>query len=200
MTVRDPEATREGLLAAGFEEIYGNGYQGARVDRILERTGVTKGAFYHHFPTKRALCEAVLDEVIGTRVAEMWVEPLRETKDPLTTIRATFESCAVELSSGAMLACGCPLNKLAEEMAPLDEGLRERIHRHFEIWRNGIELALDRGRQAGSVAPDTDPREASFFILASIEGAMSLMKSAQDPRILEGCARGLGRYLESLRP
>ena len=51
-TVRNPDQTRARLLEAAFEEIYQHGFQGMRVDEILERTGLKKGAFYHHFSTQ----------------------------------------------------------------------------------------------------------------------------------------------------
>lgn len=52
--VRDKDVTRARLLQAGFEEVYGHGFQAASTDRILERLDLTKGAFFHHFSSKQA--------------------------------------------------------------------------------------------------------------------------------------------------
>jgi len=56
---RDPQATRQALLLAAFEEIHEQGFRAASLDRILERAGCTKGALYHHFENKTALGYAV---------------------------------------------------------------------------------------------------------------------------------------------
>ena len=47
---RDADATRTRLLDIAFAEIHGHGYQGLRIDTLLEKAKLTKGAFYHHFP------------------------------------------------------------------------------------------------------------------------------------------------------
>ncbi len=48
--VRDPDQTRSRLIAAAFYEIYENGFQGMRVEEILKRTGLKKGALYIILP------------------------------------------------------------------------------------------------------------------------------------------------------
>ena len=63
--VRDAEATRARLLDVAFSEIYQHGYQGLRVDALLAMARLTKGAFYHHFPSKTALGIAVIDELLA---------------------------------------------------------------------------------------------------------------------------------------
>jgi len=47
------DVTREKILDAAFHEIHRYGFQSASLANILERTGLTKGALYHHFPTSR---------------------------------------------------------------------------------------------------------------------------------------------------
>ena len=64
MVKRDPEQTRQNILAAAFEEVHGNGFRGASLERILADTGLTKGALYHHFPNKDALGHALIDETL----------------------------------------------------------------------------------------------------------------------------------------
>ncbi|WP_342438759.1 TetR/AcrR family transcriptional regulator [Paenibacillus sp. FSL L8-0436] len=45
----------ESLLMAAVEEFLEKGYDGASVDAIAKRAGVSKGGFYHHFPNKEVL-------------------------------------------------------------------------------------------------------------------------------------------------
>src|ERR1041385_2107660 len=65
---RDKEITRARLLQAGFDEVYAHGFQAASIDRILERLDLTKGAFFHHFPTKQAFGYALVDETIADMI------------------------------------------------------------------------------------------------------------------------------------
>lgn len=49
------EDTRLALLAAGRDLFAKKGFSGATTAEIAARAGVTEGAFFHHFPNKKAL-------------------------------------------------------------------------------------------------------------------------------------------------
>lgn len=59
------ERTRLAILDAAAAEFDAHGYEGARLDRIIERTGATKGAVYFHFPSKLAIARALVEEKYG---------------------------------------------------------------------------------------------------------------------------------------
>ena len=78
---RDADATRQRILDAGAVEIHRHGFRNASVESILADTGLTKGAFYHHFAAKADLGYAVIDESIRTQVLTKWVEPIEAALD-----------------------------------------------------------------------------------------------------------------------
>ena len=43
------------LVQAAFREVHKSGFENAGLDTILAATGVTKGALYYHFGSKKAL-------------------------------------------------------------------------------------------------------------------------------------------------
>lgn len=197
MVVRNPNHTRDGLLQAGFDEIYRHGFGSARIDRILDRTSVTKGAFYHHFATKRALGEAIVDELIWGRIYEGWIRPLDETDDAIGTLVRLMEATLLD-ASDERLRCGCPLGNVAQELSPVDEGFRQRIHRVFDRWTQAVAAALERGRRSGRVRTATDPQQAAVFIIASFEGGIAMAKQSRDRQTLRTLAAAMRSYLESL--
>jgi AcrR family transcriptional regulator len=196
---RDPEATRQLLLQAAFEEIYAHGFQAASLDSILAKTGVTKGALYHHFKNKLALGYAVVDEVIRPMMRESWVDSMATGDDPIQAIAETFHNAHHERGEMAS-QLGCPLNNLAQEMSGLDEGFRQRIQRALETWHQGLAQALRRGQSKGFVDESVDPERAATFILASLEGIIGLAKNAQSTEVFHDSWYGLERFLDSLRP
>ncbi len=195
---RNPDETRRHLLEAAYEEIHRVGFQAASLGRILERTGVTKGALYHHFPNKKALGYAVVDEVIRAQLHAGWVVPLRSADDPVDGIIRVLSERAAEMGDH-LVQLGCPLNNLAQEMAPVDEGFRRRIEALFHLWRGGIAEALRRGQREGRVREDRVAEDCALYIVSSIEGCVGAAKSAQDRRVLIACSGGLLDYLEGLR-
>jgi AcrR family transcriptional regulator len=58
----DPERTRADILAVATEEFAEQGFSGARVDMIAERTRTTKRMIYYYFGSKDGLYLAVLEE------------------------------------------------------------------------------------------------------------------------------------------
>ena len=59
------ERTIAAILEAGRALMTASGYVGVTVDDVVSRAGVAKGGFYHHFSSKQALLDAVVDQVQG---------------------------------------------------------------------------------------------------------------------------------------
>jgi len=55
------EETRSNILQAAVECFAQHGYEATGVNEICQRAGVTKGAFYHHFPSKQAVFTELLN-------------------------------------------------------------------------------------------------------------------------------------------
>ncbi|MBT3024450.1 MAG: TetR/AcrR family transcriptional regulator [Candidatus Thiodiazotropha sp. (ex Lucina aurantia)] len=194
----DADATRRSLLEAAYEEIHRFGFQAASLNAILERTGVTKGALYHHFSSKLQLGYAVLDEHIAEELQRLWFEPLRQPGHPIDVLMGTIMKMG-EHYQCEEITLGCPLNNLAQEMSAIDDGFRQRIDSIYKRWQESIETLLTRGQQEGSVSTAIDPADTAFFILASLEGCMSMAKNAQSHDELMRCGKALSIYLNSLR-
>jgi TetR/AcrR family transcriptional regulator, transcriptional repressor for nem operon len=194
---KNPARTRERLLAAAFSEIYTTGYQGSDLNSILGRAGVTKGALYHHFGSKEALGHAVVDQFVAKITSDKWLAPLDDIDDPIDALIDIVEGTSF---SDEAVAGGCPLNNLAQEMSPLDDGFRQRLNKLFSEWIGGVADALRLGQANGKVRRDIDARESAMFMVAAYEGFISLAKTAQDPALLRSGVRQVVVYLNSLRP
>ncbi len=194
---RPREETRQRLLEAAFEEIHRYGFQAASISRILRHTGVTKGALYHHFPSKKALGYAVLDELIRDRMREFWIEPLHRG-DPIDVMIQTITEAGREMTLDD-IRLGCPLANLSQEMSPVDEGFRERIEAIYAEWRQGLSEALRRGQAAGQVRADVDTDATAVLVVASLEGCLASAKNAQRHELLIQCGGALIRFLDGLR-
>ncbi len=193
---RNPERTRDRLLQAAFQEVYRSGFRGADLETILGKSGVTKGALYHHFDSKEALGYALVDEVILGMISNKWFRPLQNSENPIDALIGVVQSTSL---APEHIRCGCPLNNLAQEMSPLDEGFRKRLAKIFRQWHDGIAAALREGQKRGMVRSDVDPDETAIFLIAVNEGCWSLAKNSQDVRVLKSGIRSMIRYLESLR-
>jgi len=196
---KTPEDTRQSILGAAFQEFYRNGFQGGSVNKIVETAGITKGALFHHFAGKRELAFAVIDEIIEPILKARWLAPFVESADPIASLQqAIRQRVKDDIKSGAFLQ-GCPLNNLAQEMSPLDEGFRARIDALYDAWREGIAEAMSAGRKAGKVRKDASPREVAALVVAAQMGIWGTGKSSRDDDLMIQAGDALCGYLETLK-
>lgn len=60
-----PEETVRKILDAALELFCDKGYEATTVLDIIACTGMTRGAFYHHFRSKEEVLDALLDKLFG---------------------------------------------------------------------------------------------------------------------------------------
>jgi TetR/AcrR family transcriptional repressor of nem operon len=143
VSIKAPDSTRQKLLQAAFTEIYRHGFQAASLTQILSDTGLTKGALYHYFPDKKALGLAVVEEIVRPLLAEMMFKPIAETRQPLLTMQKLLIAKAAE-DDPLIVALGCPLNNLMQEMSPVDETFRLHLNNISGLGGGGGEGAHTR--------------------------------------------------------
>ena len=81
------ESTRQRLIVVARELFASHGYQDTSVQEVLDRSGVSRGALYHHFQSKEALFEAVLEEV-ERELADAIIQASAEATTSGATLRA----------------------------------------------------------------------------------------------------------------
>lgn len=194
---RDPARTRAEILAVAFSEIYRRGFQAVSVNDIVKKAGLTKGAFFYHFPTKQDLGYALVDETLPELTLARWVRPLAAHKNPLHGIATTLEQI-IKNTPESSLGFGCPLNNLIQEMAPVDPVFRRKLKAVIETWISGVEKELQRAQAAGQLKAATNPRQLAEFVVMSHEGAYGLTKSLRDRNVFLSLHASLAAYLKSV--
>lgn len=198
--IKAPEATRHKILMAAFAEFYKHGFQGGSLNHIVEVAGTTKGALFHHFTGKQDLGYAVLDEIIGPILQQRWLAPLTNSRDPIADMKKTFRQYIKEDIESGHYTQGCPLNNMAQEMSPLDEGFRKRIDKFYAAWRKCYADALAEGIKHGKVRKNVKPEEAAALIVASQMGIWGTGKSSRSKELMTQAGEAISAYLDSLKP
>lgn len=184
---------------SAFCEIHRQGFQAASIANILQDTGLTKGALYHHFPTKHALGLAVIDEVIKGRLEGLIFKRLRESDQPVETLLDIIATIDKKVPSDFVML-GCPLNNLMQEMSPLDELFQAQLSGVLGIWQKTVEGALKRGQKQGEIRTDVNYKAAALFIVSAWEGCIGVAKNMQSPKAFSTCMQQLHGYVQGLMP
>jgi len=92
--VEQGRATRAALIKVATELFAAHGYEATAIPAILQAAGVSRGALYHHFESKEALFEAVLESVEADVMARA-TRAAAAARDPLEGLR---RGCAAYLA------------------------------------------------------------------------------------------------------
>ena len=197
MQAKQRDVTRDKLLQAAFGEIHRNGFQAASIAKVLADTGLTKGALYHHFRSKRELGLAVIDEMIGPRLDEAVFRPVRDSEHPLQALLGVLDE-KIRASDPEIIKWGCPLNNLMQEMSPLDDGFKDRLTGILKTWRRTLTDGLLQAQRQGEVGVQVDCKAAALYIVASWEGCIGVAKSLQSTKAYQLCLEQLRAYVSGL--
>jgi TetR/AcrR family transcriptional repressor of nem operon len=172
---RNIEVSRKEILDVAFVEIFMHGFQGVSIDNIVKKTSMTKGAFYHNFPTKLDLGYALVDDVIKPMILERWIDPLTEYDNPLEGILFQMQRLMGDVEP-EVLKFGCPLNNLVQEMTPLDQGFKKRLRAALTLWVDEMDKHLKRAQMNGIIKRNINTREVAHFVVMAHEGFYGMMK------------------------
>jgi AcrR family transcriptional regulator len=177
------ERTIAAILGAGRALMTEAGYAGVTVDDVTARAGVAKGAFYHHFSSKKALLDAVVDQLQGEIADELRAD---RRPDPLSS-----DDLAAALEGYLRRAAHPARRRLVLVEGPEVLGWerwREIDDAHFAgMTRAGLAAILPAG---------TDPERVSAttrLVLGAVMEAALATGRAPDPD------RAASRYGEVLR-
>lgn len=176
--------TRRRLFLAALDVFRRDGVQGCRIEDIATQAGVSRAAFYFHFPTK----EAVLAELLGESEANFVeaVAGLPESASIEEVVDCTAEAMASSWSADAPLFVevgAVALRRTAESLVNREDayGIREELARRFE-------LASDRQE----LIPGVPPQALADLILASFFAVAMGWTHTRPEVSLETALRGAG--------
>lgn len=187
----DSAATRDRLLSVARAKFAELGYQSATNKGIADAAGITTGAIYHYFGSKRDLYGAVFDHVettvygryrsvlvegatFATNFAALLDEAVRIYEDD-----ATIAQFFIEVQTDAMRN---------EDLAPL--ATRQA--------RNTIKLIapiVGDAQAAGEFGPDVEERAVVYAMMSVMTGVARFSAGLDDPSVLAAATEILTRLV-----
>lgn len=191
----DPKGMRQKLLDIAAETFQARGYHATSLGDLMQAAGVSGGALHHHFPTKKAIGLAVIEERVTVAVEETWIAPMRGAANAREGVGAVFTAVADELDAQGFVR-GCPLNNLAHELSLADPDFRVALARVFGRWQQAVADRIDGDARL----PAADRDGLAVLVVAAYSGAMSLAKASQSAEPLRACLKELDRLLADDQP
>lgn len=171
--------TKTALLAEAESLVRTVGYAAFSYADLSERVGIRKASIHHHFPTKEALGNALIDSYLERFVADLERLAARrlDTKGKLLAYGDFF---AGGMRDGLMPLCGA----LAADAAYLPASMQSRVARFFRIHLDWLERILQAGLAAGDVRKDLRPDRSALLVLSTLQGASLVAWALKDPGVM----------------
>lgn len=194
-----PVTARDRLLEAAVKLVRTNGYSATSVDDLCREAGVTKGAFFHHFPTKEALGVAAAVYWSSSTSGFFAAAPYHHHADPVDRVLGYIDF-RVALIGGPAESFSCVAGTMVQEAFRSSAAIR--IACEASIMGNCAALTDDIAQaMAQRGVTGTSAESLARHVQAVIQGAYVLAKT-QEPDAAADLAREqlghLRRYLAML--
>ena len=199
MQIRSEE-TQAHIKAAAISAFSQSGFDAASVADICGRAGVSKGAFYHHFPSKQDLFLVIMedwlrgiDSLLFSKT-ESGVSVPRRIAEMGNKMGIIFQAASGQL----------PMFMEFMVQASRDATVWNAVIAPYRRFQQQFAALLEQGVQEGSIQPDADVEQAAHALISLAVGI--LLQGVVDPRaadwkgvtnagvamIIDGITRGEG--------
>jgi AcrR family transcriptional regulator len=169
------EATRRKILDAAVDVFTEVGFAAADRGAIIERTGMTKGAFYHHFDSMESLASAIIEDGSNLVVAE------------LSSMSDSFSPALENILHGTFVTADLfATNKVvrtAEQLTLAFGKFNDNIgtaSAAYAVWIEAMTAEARRAIAEGDIREELDPQVVSESIIGATFGARMMGQRTGD--------------------
>jgi AcrR family transcriptional regulator len=188
------EATRRLIMDAAAGAFAEKGYAGASLNDLIKEAGVTKGAFYFHFPSKEALALAVLrfkQEQWAGRVLAATMKHQGSMDQMNAMVEALIKLHETDRASRA-------ISRICWELSE-DPELIPQLSPQFNVWVEMTASLFARAQQEGQIRADLDPQAMGEAAVATFIG-LEIMSKVEGRELGPRVRRYVDLYRQAFAP
>jgi AcrR family transcriptional regulator len=154
------DAARELIIKYGSEHITGR--------RIAKEIGITEGAIYRHFKSKRDILSFLIEDIEATLVADI-ERGITSGATPLQVIDNTMKShiSSIEQRRGVTFLV------IAEIISLGDKKLNRQASEVLNRYKGRIRDIISEGIKSGEIRDDVAPETVAILLSATIQGLVN---------------------------
>lgn len=163
--------TRAHIVEIADQLFYAHGYEATSFAAIAKGAGLSRGNFYYHFKTKDEILGAVIERRLGVTRALLddW-----DANGATPTDRILSFVHLLIANRTKIMAHGCPVGTLCNELAKLEHRAQEKAVRLFALFRDWLAQQFDAlGRPA-------EAQELALHLLMRSQGIATLATAFRD--------------------
>jgi AcrR family transcriptional regulator len=154
------DAARKVIIKYGSEHV--------TVRKIAEETGVSEGAIYRHFKSKRDILSLMIYDVESALLADFKSLPMN---GPMTL--ETLETVISNHIASVARRRGVSFQVIAEIVSFGDKGLNQQVFDVINSYTNRVEDILSEGVKTGVIRADINLKAAAFLFFGMTQGLVN---------------------------
>ncbi|MEL7370023.1 MAG: TetR/AcrR family transcriptional regulator [Myxococcota bacterium] len=188
--------TKDKLLLAAEQRFLQKGYTATTVDEICSSAGATKGAFFHHFPSKEALALTVAEGHGQRRFALLTDAPQLQTDDSVARVYAFIDHVTETMMSAEEPAS--LISALTLEMAGVNEKFKAVCSESFDRLVAYTSTIFNEAMVARRVTLGPSAQVLAEQFVATLQGSLVLARAKGDRAVIRASLQQFRDYVERL--
>jgi len=173
------EKTRAAIMAASADLFSQGGYDVTSVMQICHKAGVSKGAFYHHFPSKQDLFLAILEEWLDGLDARLEDARAKNENVPQSILlMANAIGEVFQVATGQL-----PMFLEFMVQASRDQAVWNAVIAPYRRYQHKFTEILLEGQREGSICPEVDVETVARVLISLAVGI--LWQGVMDPHVAD---------------
>jgi AcrR family transcriptional regulator len=144
------------------------GSENVTVRRIAKEIGISEGAIYRHFKSKREILAFLVDYIEDTLIGDI------EKSTPRDNTTELLENILKNHLSSIEQKKGVSFLVIAEIMSLGDKRLNKKIYDVLNKYINHIKEILSKGLKTGEIRKDINPEMGAIIFFSMIQGLVSI--------------------------
>lgn len=188
---------RSKLLEAAFSIIRQKGYAATSVDELCARAGVTKGAFFHHFPSKDSLAVTAVNQWSQMTAEFFAAAPYHKFDDPLDRVLGYLDLRKAMLR-GDVAEFTCLAGTMIQEAYGTHPDVRHACDASIGAHAAKVESDIAEAMKRYGIRAPWTAESLALHTQAVLQGAFILAKAKGNAAVVEASIEHLRRYVELL--
>lgn len=184
---RDGARTRERILESAERLVLERGLAATSVDDVLAAAETSKGAFFHHFPSKAHLARTLVERYAAADVAyleEAMTSAEALTDDPAQQLVAFLRRFEADADGIVAESPSCLYVSYLFDRQLFDDGTNDIIAAAMRAWRDRILQKLEAAARLHPPRAALDLRALADQVVTIFEGAFLLTRAMTEPHLM----------------
>jgi TetR/AcrR family transcriptional repressor of nem operon len=192
-----PATTRERLFRALISSVAEKGYAATAVDELCVKAGVSKGTFFHHFPSKQSLTVAAVNDWAKKCDAMYAAAPYHRFDDPLDRLLG-FLDFRRDMLRAPMALASCPVGTMIQGVFESHPDILRACEECISSQVDSVESDIADAMKLHDMRSHWTPNSLALHTHSLLQGIYVLAKAKSNVLVAEESIDHLRRYIELL--